>query len=157
MFNWECVPYSTTPHFGVTFEYVLTYTTRVKTKDVIHQVIQICAYQNSVRHKGVLNGRLFSTNFSSLYRHTSTRLWGYFHRLCNLVHIVSLGIYCSVLEWERGLVGWGGLISNLNSVCLRFTAASWKKGYSCFIYIYFIFHQFRTNLLDMPHRIWRKI
>ena len=33
---------------------------------------QICAYQNSVRHKGVLNGLLFSTNFSSLYRDTST-------------------------------------------------------------------------------------
>ena len=42
-------------------------------------------------------------------------------------------IYCSVLEWGRGLVGWGGLISNLNSVRLRFTAASWKKGYSCYI------------------------
>ena len=23
--------------------------------------------------------------------------------------------------------------------------------------LYYIFHQFRTNLLDMPHRIWRKI
>ena len=33
---------------------------------------QICAYQDSVRHKRVLNGVLFSTNFSSLYRHTST-------------------------------------------------------------------------------------
>ena len=29
--------------------------------------------------------------------------------------------------------GLGGLISNLNSVRLRFTAASWKKGYSCYI------------------------
>ena len=33
---------------------------------------QICACQNSVRHKGVLNGMLFSTNFSSLNRDTST-------------------------------------------------------------------------------------
>ena len=33
---------------------------------------QICAYQNSVRQKGVLISILFSTNFSSLYRHTST-------------------------------------------------------------------------------------
>ena len=32
-------------------------------------------------------------------------------------------------EW----VGSGGLISNLNSARLRFTAASWKKGYSCYI------------------------
>ena len=35
-------------------------------------------------------------------------------------------------------------------------------NYSCIMekrvfVLYFIFHQFRTNLLDMPHRIWRKI
>ena len=122
---------------------------------------------------------------------------------------------------EARLVGWGGLISNLNSVRLRITAASWKKGYSCYtsiftnfaliywkcligfggkshrfwnlllclgmgegigrlgrpyikfelrpfaiyssviekeVYVlYFIFHQFCTNLLDMPHWIWSKI
>ena len=63
--------------------------------------------------------------------------WGYFHRSCNLVHIVSFGMYCSVLEWGwgggvEGWMGWEGLISNLNSVCLRFTAALWKKGYSCY-------------------------
>ena len=94
---------------------------------------QICAYQNRVRHKGVLNGMLFSTNFSSLYSHTSTDFEDIFHKSCNLVLIVSFGIYCSVLEWGRGLVGWGGLVSNLNSVRLRFTAALWKKGYSCYI------------------------
>ena len=33
---------------------------------------QIYACQNSVRHEGLLNGMLFSTNFSSLYRDTST-------------------------------------------------------------------------------------
>ena len=67
-------------------------------------------------------------------------LSGYFHRSCNLEHIVSFGIYCSVLEWGRGLVGWGGrlvgwggLISNLNSVRLQITAVSWEKGYSCYI------------------------
>ena len=118
-------------------------------------------------------------------------------------------------------MGLRGLISNLYSVRLRFTAASWKKGYSCYVsfftnfaliyrtcligfgekshrfwnlllclgmregigglgrpyikfelcpfaiyscikekgvfVLYFIFHQFRTNLLDMPHWIWRKI
>ena len=38
------------------------------------------------------------------------------------------------LSWngEGGRMG-GGLISNLNSVRLRFTSASWKKGYSCYI------------------------
>ena len=35
-------------------------------------------------------------------------------------------------------------------------------NYSCVMekgvfVLYFIFHQFRNNLLDMPHRIWRKI
>ena len=48
-------------------------------------------------------------------------------------NLTDFGIYCSVLEWGRGLVGWEGLISNLNSVHLQFTAASWKKGYSCYI------------------------
>ena len=135
--------------------------------------------------------------------------------------ILSVLEFIAVLELERGLVGWGGLISNLNSVHLRLTAVSWKKGYSCYIsfftnfaliywtcligfggkshrfwnlllclgigegigglgepyikfelcpfviyscvmekgvfMLYFIFHQFRTKLLDMPHRIWRKI
>ena len=33
-------------------------------------------------------------------------------------------------------VGWGGLISNLNSLRLRFTAALWKKGYPCYILLY---------------------
>ena len=47
--------------------------------------------------------------------------------------ILSVFELIAVLEWGRGLVGWGGLISNLNSVRLRFTAASWKKGYSCYI------------------------
>ena len=47
-------------------------------------------------------------------------------------NLTDFGIYCSVLEWGKGFVGWGGLI-NLNSVCLRFTASSWKKGYSCYI------------------------
>ena len=60
-------------------------------------------------------------------------LLGNFHRSCNLVHMVSFGIYCSVLEW--GWVGCEGLISNLNPVRLRFTAASWKKGYSYYISI----------------------
>ena len=32
-----------------------------------------------------------------------------------------------------GWVSWGGLKSNSNSVRLRFTAASWKKVYSCYI------------------------
>ena len=41
------------------------------------------------------------------------------------MHIVSCGIYCSVLE--KGGEG-KCLISNLNYVRLRFTAASWKKG-----------------------------
>ena len=49
---------------------------------------------------------------------------------------------------------WGGLASNLNSVRLRFTAASWKIGIPL---SHFNSHQFRINLLNMPHRIWRKI
>ena len=55
-------------------------------------------------------------------------------------------------------IGGGGLVSNSNSVRLQITAASWKKGYSCYISF---FHQFRTNLLDMligfggkSHRFW---
>ena len=122
-----------------------------------------------------------------------------------------------LVDWGGRLVGRGGLISNLNSVRLRITAASRKKGYLCYVsfftnfaliywtcligfggkshrfwnlllclgmglvgwgrpyikfelcpiyscvmkkglyVLYFIFHQFHTNLLDMPHRIWRKI
>ena len=83
--------------------------------------------------KGVLNG-MFVFHQILLIKHTYLNgLLGYFHRSCNLVYIVSFGIYCSVFEWGEGWAGWGGLISNLNSVRLRFTAASWKKGYSCYI------------------------
>ena len=81
------------------------------------------------------------------------------------MHIVSFGIYCSVLEWGRGLVGWGGrlvgwggLISNLNSVHLRITAASWKKGYSCYISFFTNFAlTYRTGLIGSGgkfHRFW---
>ena len=85
-------------------------------------------------------------------------LRGYFHRSCNLVHIVSFGIYCSVLECGRGLVGWGGLISNLNSVRLRITAASWKKGYSCYISFFTNFALIYWTCLigfgGKSHRFW---
>ena len=60
-------------------EYVLTNVYIVSPQGIRQKIIssrntngQICACQNSIRHKGVLNGMLFSTNFSSLYRDTLT-------------------------------------------------------------------------------------
>ena len=71
--------YKTT--FCVTIEYVLTNVhvygvspqgLRQKINSLRRTNGQIRAYQKSFRHKGVLNGMLFSTDFSSLYRQTST-------------------------------------------------------------------------------------
>ena len=105
-----------------------------------------------------IKGSLMEACFPPISPHYTDIPQHDFHRLCNLVHIVSLGIYCSVLEWGRGLVGWGGLISNLTLSVCDLQLRHEKRGIRVInIYIYFIFHQFHTNLLDMPHRIWRKI
>ena len=124
------------------------------TQDATYHVIQI---DQSLRittascQNGSLMVCLLYTNFSFNKQTHLNGLRGYFQRSCNLVHIVSLGIYCSVLEWGGGREG--GLISNLNSVRLRFTAASWKKGV---FMLCFIFHRFCINSLDMPHWITGK-
>ena len=98
------------------------------TQDAIHHVVQI---DKSVQ-KEVLHGMFVYHQFLFIKQTYLNRLQGYFHKSFNLVHIVSFGIYCSVLERGGGR-GWGSLISNLNSVCLRFTGATWKKEYSCYI------------------------
>ena len=65
----------------VTNEYVLTNVYIVSPQGIRQKIIsshstngQINACQKNNRHKGVLNGILLSTNFSSLYRDTSKDL-----------------------------------------------------------------------------------
>ena len=87
--------------------------------------------------KGVNHDMFFSTNFSLLNRHTSTDFEGIFtdHVTKCIVSVLE----CTAPFWMggggggKGWVVWGGLMSNLNSFRLRFTAASCKKGYSCYI------------------------
>ena len=79
---------------------------------------------------------LFSTNFSLSKGHTSTDFKDIFTDHVSWCLLSALEFIA--LSWnggggKEGWVGWGGLISNLNYVRLRFTAASWKKGYSCYI------------------------
>ena len=129
------------------------------TQDTSHHLVQIdlSVPATTVSCKtGSLMVCLFSTNFSLLIRHTSTDFEDIFAYHSNLVHIVSFGIYCSVLEWGRGgggWVEWGGLISNLNCPFTIYCCAMEKGVFM----LYFIFHQFCINFLDMPHRIWKKI
>ena len=67
---------------------------------------KICAYHNSVMQKGVRNGIFVIHQFLFIKQTYLNGLRVYFHRPCrpNLVHIVSFGIYFSVLEG----VGGGG-------------------------------------------------
>ena len=107
---------------------------------------QICAHLNIVMQKGDL--MVFFPHQFLFIKQT------YLNGVCNLVRIVSFGIYCSVSEWEKdGWVG-GGLISNLNSVRLRFTAASWKNGYSCYISFFTTFALIYKSCLRILSGIW---
>ena len=90
-------------------------------------------------HKGVLRVMFVFHQFLFIKQTYLNGLSGYFHTSCNLVHIVSFGIYCSVLESGGGGVGWGGLISNLSYVRLQFLGALWKRG------IHVIFHYTLAN------------
>ena len=88
------------------------------------QTVSVCKLQRRHGKRGIHVTFHFFTNFALIYWTCSSDLEE---------NLTDFGIYCSVLEWGRGLVGWGGLKSNLNSVRLRSTAASWKKGYACYI------------------------
>ena len=68
--------------------------------------------------------------------------------------ISDFGIYCSVLDWGRGLVGLGRPYIKLKFCPFAIYSCVMEKGV---FMLCFIFHQFRTNLLDMPQLIWRKI
>ena len=116
---------------------------------------QICAAcPNSIRHKGVLNGYVVFHQFLLIKQRYLNGFRGYFHRSCNLEHIVSFGIYCSVLEWGEGIGGLGRPSIKFELCPFVNYSSFMEKG--AFV-LYFIFHQFRTNLLDMPHWTWRKI
>ena len=123
-------------HFGITAYKRVLYKRINFAQDVIYYLIQIDR-SLQIRTASCKKGSLMVCLFYQFLFNKQTYLnglRGYFHRSCNLVHIVSFGIYCSVLErGGEGWMCWRGLISNLNSVCLRFTAASWKKRYSCYI------------------------
>ena len=107
------------------------------TQETIHHVEQtnkqVCANHNSVVQKGVLNGMFVLHQFLLINRHTSTDFEDIFTDHVTL-WILSV-LECIALPWNgRGVwMGWGGLISNLKSVRLQFTAAAWKNGYSCYI------------------------
>ena len=87
--------------------------------------------------------------------HTSTDFEDIFTDHVTWVHIVKFGIYCSVLEWGGGeMGGLGRPYIKFKLFLFAIYSCVMEKG--VFI-LFFIFHQFRINLLDMPHRIWRKI
>ena len=120
---------------------------------------QVCANHNNVMQKGVLHGMFVFHQFLFIKQTYLNGLRGYLHRSCNLVHIVSFGIYCSVLEWGGG--GGARRMGGLGRPYIKFKLCPFAI-YSCVMEIgvfklFFIIHQFRVNLQDMPHRIWRKI
>ena len=106
-------------------------------QDAIHHVVEISLLQITIASckKGSFMVCLFSNNFSLWNRHTSTDFEDIFPDHVTLCILSVLEFIAQ--SWNggggEGWVVWGGLIPNLNSVCLRFTAVSWKKGYSCYI------------------------
>ena len=127
-------------HFGISAYKRVLYKRINFAQDLIYYLVQIDR-SLQIRTASCKKGSLIVCLFYQFLFNKQTYLnglRGYFHRSCNLVHIVSFGIYCSVLEREGRMDVLEiyqiiYLISNLNSVCLRFTAASWKKRYSCYI------------------------
>ena len=93
---------------------------------------QVGANHNSVMQKGFLHGMFVFHQFLFMKQtyDTSTDFEDIFtdHVTWCILSVIALS-----WNWGGGWVGWGGLISNLNSVRLQFTAVSWKKGYSCYI------------------------
>ena len=157
--QWERVSYSTTQQFVLLLNMCLQmYTVKVhkgydkRCNSSRSTNGQISAYQNSVWHKRVLNVMLFSTNFSSLYRDTSTDFGDVFTDHVTWC-ILSVWEFIA-LSWNRGGDWWVWEALYQTELC-PFANYSCVMEKGVFV-LYFIFHQFRTNLLDMPHRIWRK-
>ena len=86
-----------------------------------------------------------------------------FHQFCTNLLDMPHWIWRKILQiLEFIALSWnGGGIGGLRRPHIKFELCPFAI-YSCIMekgvyMLYFIFHQFRTNLLDMPYRIWRKI
>ena len=87
----------------------------------------------------------FFTNFALIYWTCLIGFGGKSHRFWNL--LLCLGMGEGIGRLERPYIKF--------ELCpFAIYSCVMEKG----VYVlYFIFHQFRTNVLDMPHQIWRKI
>ena len=108
---------------------------------------ELCPFANysGVTEKGVFMLYFIFTNFALIYWTCLIRFGGKSHRFLNLLLCLGMG---------EGFGRLGRRYIKFELCPFAIYSCVMEKG----VYVlYFIFHQFRTYLLDMPHWIWRKI